>query len=87
MKFTLTVFKQDKRTKSGEKLQKKYDKDFKNRKGADEEAALLMKDPKIRVTINETMKIVKNLLSGKDVEIRYDTPRACDPSTELYHTM
>ena len=30
---------------------------------------------------------VKNLMSGKDVEIAYDTPRSCDPSSELYWSM
>jgi hypothetical protein len=30
---------------------------------------------------------VKNLMSGKDVEIDADTPRCCDPSSELYWTM
>jgi hypothetical protein len=28
-----------------------------------------------------------NLLSGVEFEQRADTPRACDPSTELYHSM
>jgi hypothetical protein len=31
--------------------------------------------------------IVKNLMTGKDVEIPGDTPRCCDPSSELYWTM
>ena len=30
---------------------------------------------------------VRNLMSGKEMEIDYDTPRCCDPSTELYHSM
>lgn len=32
-------------------------------------------------------KMVKNIMSGKMVEIAYDTPMCCDPSTELYHSM
>lgn len=32
-------------------------------------------------------KMVKNILSGRMVEIPVDTPRCCDPSTELYHCM
>jgi hypothetical protein len=28
-----------------------------------------------------------NLLSGVEFEQRADTPRSCDPSTELYHSM
>lgn len=33
------------------------------------------------------MKKVKNLMSGKEIEIPVNTPRCCDPSTELYWTM
>ena len=33
------------------------------------------------------MKTVKNILSGKDVQIPSNTPRCCDPSSELYHCM
>lgn len=33
------------------------------------------------------MKTVKNLLSGIYIQIPVDTPRSCDPSTELYHCM
>lgn len=34
----------------------------------------------------KTRKVV-NLMTGKEMEIAYDTPRCCDPSTELYHSM
>lgn len=30
---------------------------------------------------------VRNLMSGKEMEIDYDTPRCCDPSSELYWSM
>ena len=33
------------------------------------------------------MKTVRNLMSGKELEIPVDTPRCCDPSSELYWTM
>lgn len=33
------------------------------------------------------MITVVNLMSGKPIEIAEDTPRCCDPSTELYWTM
>lgn len=32
-------------------------------------------------------KKVTNLMSGKEVEIAYDTPLACDPSSETYWSM
>ena len=33
------------------------------------------------------MKTVRNLMSGKEIEIPVDTPRSCDPSSELYWSM
>ncbi len=35
----------------------------------------------------EKMKTVKNLMSGEDIVIPVNTPRSCDPSTELYWSM
>jgi hypothetical protein len=32
-------------------------------------------------------KTVKNLMTGKDITIRSNTPSSCDPSTELYWSM
>lgn len=32
-------------------------------------------------------KKVRNLMSGKEVEININTPRSCDPSSELYWSM
>ena len=33
------------------------------------------------------MKTVRNLMSGKDIQIPADTPFCCDPSTETYWSM
>ncbi len=33
------------------------------------------------------MKKVRNLMTGVEIEIPEDTPRSCDPSTELYWSM
>lgn len=35
----------------------------------------------------EQRKIVKNLMTGQDIEISVNTPRSCDPSSELYWSM
>ena len=32
-------------------------------------------------------KVVKNLMTGKEIEIPVDTPRCCDPSSERYWSM
>ena len=34
-----------------------------------------------------TKKLVKNLMTGKMIEIPSNTPRCCDPSTEAYWSM
>lgn len=33
------------------------------------------------------MKKVRNLMTGKEIEIEADTPLCCDPSTETYWSM
>jgi len=33
------------------------------------------------------MKTVRNMMSGLELDIPVDTPRCCDPSSELYWTM
>lgn len=33
------------------------------------------------------LKTVRNLMSGKEIEIPEDTPLACDPSSETYWSM
>ncbi len=38
-------------------------------------------------TYQAPMKTVKNLMSGAEIEIPADTPRCCDPSSELYWSM
>lgn len=39
-------------------------------------------------TLNATTsKTVKNLLTGKDIDIPLDTPLCCDPSSETYWSM
>ena len=40
-----------------------------------------------RETYRAPTKKVKNLMSGVEIEIDADTPRCCDPSSELYWTM
>jgi hypothetical protein len=41
----------------------------------------------LRVEVVPTTKRVRNLMSGEMVEIPHDTPRSCDPSSELYWSM
>jgi len=34
-----------------------------------------------------TMKTVRNLMSGVDIQIPHDTPWACNPASETYWSM
>ena len=43
--------------------------------------------PAPQVQAPVAMKTVRNLMSGKEIQIPVDTPRSCDPSTELYWSM
>ncbi len=45
------------------------------------------RNPKWEVGHKDGYKWVKNIRSGKWIQIAEDTPRCCDPSTELYHAM
>jgi hypothetical protein len=46
-----------------------------------------MEYPVPTVTIRKKTRIVKNLMTGKMVEIPADTPISCDPSSETYWQM
>lgn len=39
------------------------------------------------IRANGATKMVRNLMTGEMIEIPRDTPRSCDPSTELYWSM
>jgi chemotaxis protein histidine kinase CheA len=40
-----------------------------------------------RIEFHATMKTVKNLMTGKDVQIDRDTPWCCNPASETYWSM
>ena len=85
------IYKADKRTKSGERLVST--KVWGNRTAEsmkhEVESLYWLYLPKdgYRFECVPTMKTVRNLMSGKDIQIPHDTPRSCDPSSELYWSM
>ena len=86
--FTMYVYKQDKRTKSGERLISTQV--FTDCTQADMESIVQVgsrRDPMCRFEFVPTTKTVRNLMTGELVEIAHDTPRSCDPSSELYWSM
>ena len=88
---TVYIWKRDRRTKSGERL-------FSTTVWTDRDAAAMLREinelyvhhyprEQFRIEAVPTMKTVRNLMSGELVEIPHDTPRSCDPSSELYWSM
>jgi len=86
MNYVVRTWKKDRRTKLGEKVI--------HTTVVTEDTMLYIKqidelnpNPEIRYEIYPEKKTVKNLMTGADVEIDYDTPRSCDPSSETYWSM
>jgi hypothetical protein len=90
--YRLFVYKADRRTKSGERFVKSYDyPGYSGNAMMDEikdlKRALYRPADGWRLDFEPMTKMVKNLMSGKLVEIDYRTPRCCDPSSETYWSM
>ena len=89
--WTMYVYKADARKKDGQRLVSTTV--WRNRTEDDmrrESAELFDTYPTkqgFRIECVPTMKTVKNLMTGQMVQIAHDTPRCCDPSSELYWTM
>ena len=89
--YTLYIYKADKRCKSGERLFSTTvwadrDEDVLRREIA-ELFDLYLPSDGFRFEWTPTMKTVVNLMSGKEIQIPHNTPRSCDPSSELYWSM
>ena len=89
--YTLYIYKRDLRCKTGERLFSTtvwHDQDAEGMKReCNELYDLYPATGGWRMEYFPSMKTVRNLMSGQDVEIAHDTPRSCDPSSELYWTM
>lgn len=89
--YTLYIYKRDKRYKAGERLFSTTVWPGMDKEGMDRTVVELYPLYKAtegwRMEYVPTTKWVKNLMSGEMVEISHDTPRSCDPSSELYWSM
>lgn len=90
--WTMYIWKLDRRTRSGERLfsttvWRDRDEACMKREVAELFLSGLYTVDKFRVEVVPTTKTVRNLMTGEQVEIAHDTPRSCDPSTELYWSM
>jgi hypothetical protein len=88
---TMYIYKLDKRTKTGERLVSTTVWTDRTEEGMKRECAGLfdLYPAKLgyRFEYFPTMKTVKNLMTGKDVQIDRDTPWCCNPSSETYWSM
>ena len=89
---TVYIYKQDRRKKSGERLVsttvwQNRDHAEMLREVRELQYELWPVSKGYRIEFVATMKTVKNLMTGQDIEIPHDTPRSCDPSSELYWSM
>ena len=89
---TVYIYKADRRKKSGERLVsttvwRNRDEAEMKREVRELQYELWPVSKGYRIVFVPTMKTVKNLMTGVDVEIPHDTPRSCDPSSELYWSM
>jgi hypothetical protein len=90
--WIVSVYKADKRTKTGERFVSKYpfkgmDSDTVARELRELAVALYPQKDGWRFDVQPATKIVKNLMTGKDIEIASDTPWCCNPASETYWSM
>jgi hypothetical protein len=90
--WTVAVYKADKRCKAGERFVAKYPFSGMDRATVERElreltAQLYPKKDGWRFDVQERYVTVKNLMTGKDVQIEADTPWCCNPASEAYWSM
>lgn len=91
MSYTLRIYKRDKRCNMGERLFSTtvwpVADDNAMRRTVAELFDLYPPSRGWRFDWCPQYKTVRNLMTGAAVVIPHDTPRSCDPSSELYWTM
>ena len=90
-KWKLNVFVKDARSKAGERGIDSFLFENINEEGMKSVVKNMelcaFPSPKYRIEFHPSTKTVKNLMTGNDIEIDYDTPHCCNPSTETYWSM
>lgn len=90
--YTMYVFKTDRRTRSGERaIETTVVPNITEELMFSTVVELLnTKYPPhlgYRIECQPRMRTVKNLMTGKDIQIDRDTPLCCDPSSERFWSM
>jgi hypothetical protein len=90
--WIVAVYKTDRRCKTGERFISKYPFKGMDRETVERElrqltVQLYPQKSGWRFDVQPAMKTVKNLMTGKEVEIASDTPWCCNPASETYWSM
>lgn len=90
--YTMYIYKVDRRCKTGERLFSTTVWTARDDAGMQREVNELLLSglypvSEFRFEYFPTMKTVKNLMTGKSIQIAADTPLCCDPSSETYWSM
>ena len=88
MTYTVEIYKQDARTKKGERLVSKTDYDTDNLSMLEHTVKHTYRASQgYRYEIHETYVTKHNLMGGGEFKERYDTPHFCSPASESYWSM
>lgn len=90
--YTMYIYKLDRRCKTGERLVSTTVWRNRDEAGMRREVSELLTSglytvDLFRIEFHPTMKTVKNLMTGKDIQIDRDTPWCCNPASETYWSM
>lgn len=89
--YTMCIYKKDRRCKSGERLFSttswSHRDEAEMRREVRELQYSLYPVSQFRIVFHPKTVIVKNLMTGKPVEIDADTPWCCNPASETYWSM
>jgi hypothetical protein len=90
--WIVKVYKKDRRVKAGERFVAEYpfnsmDRDTVDRELRELTVQLYPQKDGWRFEVKERYITVKNLMTGKDVQIEADTPWSCRPDSEAYWSM
>lgn len=83
--YTVEIYKQDRRSKSGERLVLKQDYATDNLSVLEHSVRhTWLKSQGFRYVIHETWVTRRNLMTGAEFRERYDTPWTASPASESY---
>jgi len=83
--YTVEVYKQDRRTRAGERLVEKHDYRAEGRHIVESVyTEYYPVEQGFRLAIHETFVTRTNIITGLEFQERYDTPYFCSPSSESF---